>query len=154
MSENFFANYKEFVVTPFIRQRVGDHEFNPNDYANFYILTFSLYDSLLSSWEDASVYNIDVKKSIDIVLNEFNEKQDDNYHLQLLEYENDKSYFVFALSCKNKIENQDVTDIVSHYIETLVSNSFYIGQNWYRLIGQKGRIERKLFTISIKEYTL
>jgi hypothetical protein len=153
MSENFFANYKKFVVLPSKQQLVGNEEFDPTDYAAYYILTVSLYDSLISNWKDAHAYEIDSKKSIDIVINEFNEKQNGIHHLQLLEFENDKPYFVIALSCKNKIENAEENGIFSNYIQKSISNLFYIGQKWYRLIGEKGRVERKLFNISMKEFT-
>lgn len=153
MSENFFANYKKFVIPPLKQHRVGNEEFNPNDYATYYILTVSLYDSLLTNWKDADEYEINIHKSIDKVLTEFNEKKHDNYHLQLLEFEEDKSYFVIALSFKNKIDHQEANEMISNYIEELISNYFYNGENWYKLIGHKGRVERKLFNISIKEYT-
>ncbi|WP_088071721.1 hypothetical protein [Gottfriedia luciferensis] len=153
MREDFFVNYKSFVVTPLNQHKFGDVSFNPEDYAIYYILTVSLNDPLISNWKDASEYKIDARKSIDHVLNEFNEKQGGKYHLQVLEFENDKSYFVIALSCKNKIEDEEINDIISNYIENLITNSFYIGQNWYKLIGHRGRNERKLFNISIKEYT-
>lgn len=152
MNENFFANYKNFVVTPSKQQKICKEAFNPQEYDNYYILTVSLYDSLISNWEDASDYKIDINKSIDKVLNDFNEKQMGNYHVQLLEFVNDDLYFVIALSCKNKILNLE-KEIISNYIVNLLSNSFYIGQNWYRLIGNRGRIERKVFDISINEYT-
>jgi hypothetical protein len=154
MNENFFADYKNFVVIPSEKQTVGNERFDPKDYSSYYILTVSLYDSLLSNWKDANKYEIDVKKSIDIVLDEFNKKQKGMNHLQLLEFENDKSYFVMALSCKNKFEKQEENNRISNYIEKLISNPFYIGQNWYKLIGHKGRNERKLFSFSIKEYTI
>ncbi|PGS51206.1 hypothetical protein [Bacillus sp. AFS041924] len=153
MTENFFANYEQFVVPPLYQIKREEQTFNPKDYAMYYILTVSLYDSLISDWNDAAKYNINVRKSIDHVLNDFNERKVGKYHLQLLEFENDKSYFVIALSIKNKIEKDKINEIISSYIEQLISNSFYIGQSWYWLIGQKGKRERKLFNISIKEYT-
>jgi len=154
MSENFFANYKKFVVPPSKQQRVGDEEFKPKDYATYYILTVSLYDSLLRNWIDAFEYEIDIRKSIEKVISDFNEKQNGKYHLQLLEFDEEKSYFVIAWSCKNKVENQEANEMITTYIEESISNPFYIGENWYKLIGQKGRVERKLFNISLKEYTL
>ena len=153
MTEKFFANYQQFVVPPLYQIKREEKTFNPKDYAMYYILTVSLYDSLIFDWNDAAKYKINVRKSIDHVLNDFNERKVGKYHLQLLEFENDKSYFVIALSIKNKIEKDKINEIISSYIEQLISNSFYIGQSWYWLIGQKGKRERKLFNISIKEYT-
>jgi hypothetical protein len=152
MIEEFFADYEKFVVPPLYQFKSEKRKFNPKDYASYYILTVSLYDSLISNWNDAAKYKIDVRNCIDHVLNDFNEKKGGKYHLQLLEFESDKSYFVIALSIKNKIEKEKINGIISKYIEQLVSNSFYIGQSWYWLIGQKGKRDRKLFNISIKEY--
>jgi len=152
MSENFFANYKKFVVPPRDQQKVENEEFNPKDYASYYILTLSLNDSLISSWNEAKDYEIDIHKSILKVLKEFNEKQYGNKHLRLLELENDNSYFVIALSCKNK--SIEPIEEISNYIEKMISTPFYIGQNWYRLIGHKGRVERKIFHITLKEYSM
>ncbi|MCM2533366.1 hypothetical protein NDK43_14355 [Neobacillus pocheonensis] len=152
MNENFFGNYKNFIVIPLEQHKVGKKSFDPNDYSSYYILTLSLYDSLILNWIDAKKYEIDVKKSIEKVVDEFNQKQKGNNHLQLLEFEDDKSYFVLALSNKTKIDNQEENGQLSNFIERMISNSFYIGQSWYKLIGHRGRIERKLFNFSIKEY--
>ncbi|MBS4177751.1 hypothetical protein [Lederbergia citrea] len=152
MKGNFFANYKEFIIYPLEDEK--EKEFDPKEYASHFILTFSLYESLLSNWGDAEKYAIEVEKSIQKVLDEFNHSQKGIYHLQLLELEGDKSYFVLSLSCKNKIENEEANDRISYIIDRLISNSFYVGQSWFRLIGNKGRNMRKLFCFSFKEYTI
>lgn len=151
MNGNFFADYKSYIVVP-KDQEVSKEEFDPEDYATYYILTLSLYDSLISSWSEAEKHEIEVEKSIETVLEEFNRKQKGCYHLQKLELESDKPYFVLALSCKTKIENEEATEYISYIVEKMISNPFYIGQSWYKLIGEKGRIERKLFSFSFKEY--
>mgnify|MGYP005642905791 CR=1 FL=1 len=114
----------------------------------------SLYDSLLLNWGEANKYEIEVEKSIEKVLEEFNNTQKGIYHLQVLELESDKSYFVLSLSCKTKIENQEANDRISYIIDKIISNPFYVGQSWFRLIGDKGRIIRKLFCFSFSEYTV
>ncbi|MBA9024724.1 hypothetical protein [Peribacillus huizhouensis] len=151
MNGNFFANYKDFIIYPL--EEDNPKEFDPQDYATHYILTLSLYDSLVSNWGEANKFEVDVKKSIGKVLNEFNNTQKESYHLQLLELESDKSYFVLSLSCKTKIENSEANDRISYIIDKIISNPFYVGQSWYQLIGDKGRITRKLFCFSFKEYT-
>jgi hypothetical protein len=154
MNANFFANYKEFIVIPLVEQKFGEEEFNPQKYKTNYIITLSLYDSLLSNWNEANKHEVDVARSIEKVLEDFNRNQKGIYHLQLLEFENDKSYFVLALSCKSKIENQESNDLISNIFEKMISNPFYVGQSWYKLTGQKGRRERKLFCYSFREYTV
>lgn len=152
MSGNFFANYKEFIIIPLEEQKANQKAFDPQDYATHYILTLSLYDSLLSNWRDAIKYEIEVENSIKKVIEEFNKTQKGIYHLQLLELENDESYFVLSLSCKTKIENKDASDRITYIIENIISNPFYVAQSWFRLIGDKGRLKRKLFSFSFKEY--
>jgi hypothetical protein len=154
MSGEFFANYKEFIKVPLEVQKVNQEEFDPKDYATHYILTLSLYDSLLSNWKETTKYEIEAKKSIEKVLKGFNKKQKGVYHLQLLELEDDKSYFVLSLSCKTKVEIEEAINRISYIIENIISNPFYVGQSWFRLIGDKGRIKRKLFCFSFKEYTV
>ncbi|PLR91106.1 hypothetical protein [Bacillus sp. T33-2] len=154
MSENFFADYKNYIVIPLEEKKTGKKAFDPADYATFYILTLSLYDSLLTNWKDASKYEIEVEKSIKKVLEDFNRSQNGIYHLQLLELDDTQSYFVLALSCKDKIEKDEANDYIAYIIEKLLSNRFYIGQHWYRVTGERGRIERKLFCFSFKEYTM
>ncbi|MFC0271743.1 hypothetical protein ACFFIX_09780 [Metabacillus herbersteinensis] len=153
MNGNFFANYKEFIIYPLEEQKVNK-EFDPQEYATHYILTLSLYDSLLSNWGEANKYEVEVKESIEKVLEEFNNTQKEIYNLQVLELESDKSYFVLSLSCKTKIENQEANDRISHIVDKIISNPFYVGQSWFRLIGDKGRVIRKLFCFSFREYTV
>jgi hypothetical protein len=154
MSGEFFSNYKDFIMIPIEEQKVKQKDFDPQDYATHYILTLSLYDSLISKWSEAIKYGIEIEKSIDKVFKEFNKSQNDIYHLQLLELDEDKSYFVFSLSCKTKIESVEENDRISYIIENILSNPFYVGQSWFRIIGDKGRIKRKLFSFSFKEYSL
>lgn len=151
MSHNFFSNYKEFIIYPLEEKK--EKEFDPKDYATHYILTLSLYDSLISNWGEAAKYGIQVEKSIEKVLEEFNNSRKGISHLQLLELEADKSYFVLSLSCKNKVEEQDANDHISYIIEKVITNPFYVGQSWFQLIGDKGRVNRKLFCLSFREYT-
>jgi hypothetical protein len=61
------------------------NEFDPKNYAAYYILTLSIFDSRLSIWKDASKFDIDVKKSIKTVMRNINQMQREKYHLQLLE---------------------------------------------------------------------
>ncbi|KKI90260.1 hypothetical protein WQ54_19975 [Bacillus sp. SA1-12] len=152
MSKDFFANYKEYILIPMQEEKIKQKKFDPDDYASHYILTLSLYDSLLSSWNEAEKYEIDVKKSIEKVLKEINQSHEGVYHFQLLELEVDKSYFVLSLSCKAKIEEKKAEDSITYIIDKMISNPFYVRQSWFRLIGNKGRIKRKLFCFSFKEY--
>ncbi|CAH0345355.1 hypothetical protein [Bacillus sp. CECT 9360] len=153
MNGNFFADYKNYIVLP-VEQEVSKEEFDPKDYGTYYILTLSLYDSLISKWSEATKFDIDVEKSIETVLAEFNKRHKSKYHLQILELESDKSYFVLALSCKNEVENQEGMDRIPYIVEKRLSNPFYTGQCWFNLVGQRGRMSRKLFCFSFREYTL
>jgi hypothetical protein len=152
MNGNFFADYKDFIIYPLEEQK--EKKFNPQDYATHYILTLSLYDSRISNWEEAIKYEIEIEKSIEKVLEEFNHTQKGVYHLQLLELEEDKTYFVLSLSCKTKIESQKANDSISYIINNIITNPFYVGESWFLLIGDKGRIIRKLFCFSFKEYAV
>lgn len=152
MNENFFANYKKFVVEPQDEKRVGKEAFDPENYAAHYILTLSIYNSRLSSLRDAGKFEIDVEKSIKTVLEDFNQKQRNKYHLHLLELDKFKNYFILALSSKTKFEPGEENDRISFIVDKLLMNPFYIGQNWFNLIGDKGRVDRKLFCWSFKEY--
>ncbi|MBM7694512.1 hypothetical protein JOC77_003975 [Peribacillus deserti] len=153
MNGNFFANYSNFIVIPTEQQESGKKEYDPNDYATYYILTLALYDSLLLNWSEAHKYDVEVERCIESVLEDFNSSQIDHYHLQLLELDKQKTYFVLALSCKNKIESKDANERIAYIIEKMLTNPFYIGQSWYKFTGDRGRIERKLFCFSFKEYT-
>ena len=153
MSEKFFANYKDFILIPIEEQTVLQKEFEPQNFGMHYILTLSLYDSLLSKWSEASKFEIEVEKSIEKVLKDFNKTQNGVYYLQLLEINSEKTYFVLSLSCKSTIKKEEEEDRISHIIENILSNPFYVGQSWFRIIGNKGRIKRKLFSFSYKQYT-
>ncbi|RFU60445.1 hypothetical protein [Peribacillus glennii] len=151
MDGNFFADYKKFIVLPDDNE-VSKEEYDPRDYDSYYILTLSLYDSLISSWSEAIKHEIDINKSIETVLGEFNKRQKKAYHLQLLELDDTKSYFIMALSCKTKMEDGDTDARISYFVEKMIANSFYVGQSWYKLVGDKARVERKLFRLSYREY--
>ncbi|MDR6999139.1 hypothetical protein [Neobacillus niacini] len=152
MNENFFAEYKKFIVEPEDVKSVGKEGFNPKSFAAHYILTLSLFDSRLLTWRDASKFEIDVEKSIKTVLNDFNQKQGDRYHLQLLELDKFKNYFILALSFKTKLEPEEENTRISFIVNNLLMNPFYVGQGWFTLIGDKGRVERQLFSWTFKEY--
>lgn len=152
MINNFFADYQKFIVEPENENRVGNEAFDPNNYASFYILTLSIFDSRLSSWKDASKFEIDVDNSIKTVLKDFNQKQREKYHLQLLELDKYKNYFILALSSKSKFNPEEENDRISYIIDNLLTNPLYVGQNWFNFIGEKGRVARKLFCCSFKEY--
>jgi hypothetical protein len=153
MSETFFTNYREFVIQPPQEQKNGEEKFNPHDYDKHFIVTFSLYDSLLSCWGEANKYEIDVEKSLENVVKECNKKEKGRYYLQVLELEEDKSYFVLALSCKTKEEStEELHETIRFLLEKRISNPLYSEEYWYRLIGEKGRIKRQPFYVSYKEY--
>jgi hypothetical protein len=152
MMDKFFADYKKFIVEPVDEKTVGNEAFDPNKYAAYYILTLSLFDSRLTTWRDASKYEIDVEKSIDIVLKDFNQNQRENYYLQLLEVDQTKNYFIVALSSKTKFDRDEENEQISFIVDKILTNPFYIGQSWYNLIGHKGKVARKLFNCSYKEY--
>lgn len=152
MNENFFADYKKFIVVPEDETKVGKEEYDPKKYAAHYILTLSIFNSRIANWWEANKYEIDIEKSIKTVLKEFNEKQQGKYYLQLLELDKFTNYFILALSSKTKFEPGKESDCISAIIDKMLMNPFYIGQNWFNLIGERGRVERKLFRCSFKEY--
>jgi hypothetical protein len=152
MSENFFADYKKFVVEPENLNLANRNVYDPQNYAAYYILTLSIFNSRVSSWREASKYEIDVEKSIKTVLADFNKKQQGTYHLQLLELDKFKNYFILALSTKTKFQLEEENDRISFIIDKMLTNPFYVSQNWFNMIGEKGRVERKLFCWSFREY--
>ncbi|MDQ6598720.1 hypothetical protein [Bacillus salipaludis] len=154
MNDNFFTDYKNFIVVPEEVKQAGKEGFEPKSYAAHYIVTLSIYDSRLSALRDASKYEIDVEKSIKAVLKDFNQMQSKRYHLQLLELDKFKNYFILALSTKIKFEPEEENEQVSFIIDKMLMNSFYVGQSWFNLIGEKGKVERKLFCWSFKEYKM
>jgi hypothetical protein len=151
MNENFFADYKKFIVIPEDEKRVVKG-FDPKDYAAYYILTLSIFDSHLSTWRDAAKYEIDVEKSIKTVLESINQQRQGIYHFQLLELDKFNNYFVLALSSKTKFEQGKENERIGYIVQNVLTNSFYVGQNWFKLTGDKGRVSRKLFCYSFKEY--
>ena len=150
--ENFFADYKRFIVVPEDEKRVVNEVFDPKNFAAYYILTLSIFDSRLASWKDASKFGIDVEKSIKTILGDFNQKQRENYHLQLLELDPLQNYFILALSSKTKFNPGEEKDRIDYIMDRFLTNPFYVGQGWFNLIGEKGRVARKLFCWSFKEY--
>ncbi|KGM45737.1 hypothetical protein P9D43_28285 [Neobacillus niacini] len=152
MIENFFADYKKFVVIPEDESQVNNEVFDPKKYAGYYILTLSIFDSRLSTWRDASKFEIDIEKSIKTVLRNINQMQREKYHFQLLEIDKFKNYFILALSTKTRFNPGEEDDRIAYVIDRILTNPFYVGQNWFKLIGEKGRVARKLFCYSFKEY--
>src|SRR3954465_13600413 len=114
MFENFFADYKNFVVVPRDEKQVENEVYDPKNYAGYYILTLSIFDSRLATWKDASKFEIDVEKSIKTVLKDFNQKQQKRYHLQLLEFDRFKNYFILALSSNTKFNPGEEKDRISY----------------------------------------
>ena len=78
--------------------------------------------------------------------------QREKYHLQLLELDKFKNYFILALSSKTRFNPGEEDDRIAYVIDRLLTNPFYVGQSWFNLIGEKGRVARKLFCYSFKEY--
>lgn len=155
MSENFFDKYKEFVVVPKKEQEDMTQAFDPRGYSKHFIVTFSLYDSFISCWREAKKYQIEAGKSIEKVVRDFNAKKNGSYRLQVLEFEEDNSYFVLALSCKKNMESEEaIKDTISNLLERDFSNDLLIGETWYQLIGFKGKFERRLFTVTVMKYTV
>ncbi|OLS33492.1 hypothetical protein [Bacillus sp. MRMR6] len=154
MNEDFFADYKKFIVTPVDEKKNGKEAFDPKNYASHYILTLSIFDSRITSWKEASKYEIDVEKSIKMVLEEFNLQQFEKYHLELLELDHSKNYFVLALSSKTKFETKEENDRISFIVDRILLNPFYVGQGWFNIVGEKGRVARKLFQWSNMKYEI
>jgi hypothetical protein len=152
MSGNFFADYKKFIVEPEDVNQAYKDVYDPKNYAAYYILTLSIFNSRLTTWRDASKYEIDVEKSIKTVLTDFNKKQQATYHLQLLELDRFKNYFILALSSKTKFEPEEANDRISYIVDKMLTNPLYVAHNWFNVIGEKGRVERKLFCWSYREY--
>ncbi|WP_423801873.1 hypothetical protein [Neobacillus sp. SAB-20_R2A] len=153
MMDHFFADYKKFIVVP-EDEKKRNEVFDHKNYAAYYILTLSLFDPRISCWRDAGKFEIDIDKSIETVLKGFNEKQRERYHLQLLEVDKSKNYFILALSSKIKFTSEEEQDSISFIIDRILTNPFYVAQSWFNLIGEKGRIARKLFSCSFKEYVI
>lgn len=154
MKENFFADYKKYIVIPNVEKKVGLKEFDPQEYTAYYILTMSLYNSKISTWKEAVKYEIDIDKSMKSVLEDFNQKQAGLYHLQLLEMDKFTNYFILALSFKHRLDHHAAEEQIKYIIEKWITNAFYVGQNWFIFTGEKGRVERKLFHYSCKEYNI
>ncbi|MCM3669387.1 hypothetical protein M3181_10310 [Mesobacillus maritimus] len=152
MSNRFFADYKKYIVIPREEHKFSDKGFDPHEFASHFILTLSIFDPVISSWKQASKHDINVEESITKVLDVFNQRNHGTYHLKLLEMEEDKTYFVLALSVKERIKPEHAEFEISDIIEKQISNPFYIGQSWYKFTSEKGRVERKLFCFSFKEY--
>ncbi|GED33203.1 hypothetical protein BCE02nite_43440 [Brevibacillus centrosporus] len=154
MSENFFGNYKEFVVIPMEENEEGIEEvFVPQDYSIHYILTFSLYDSCISSWREASKYHLDAEKSLRKVVEELNAKKKGIVRLELLEIDDKTTYFVVALSWKDQKEEEEaVRRNIQYFLEKDLSTDLLIGEKWYQLIGAKGKFERRLFAYNMEKY--
>lgn len=152
MIENFFADYKKFVVVPEDESQVTNEVFDPKKYAGYYILTISIFDSRISTWKDASKFEIDIEKSIKTVLRNSNQMQREKYHFHLLEIDKFKNYFILALSTKTRFNPGEEDDSIAYVMDRILTNPFYVGQNWFKLIGERGRVARKLFCYSFKEY--
>lgn len=152
MKENFFADYKKFIVIPENEKKVGKEEYDPKNYAAYYILTLSIFNPKITTWKEANKYEIDIENSIKTVLEDFNQKQYGTYHLQLLELDKFTNYFILALSIKTKFTLGEEEKRISEIVDKMLTNPFYVGHNWFNLIGEKGRLERKLFCCSYKEY--
>ncbi len=148
MTDNFFENYQAFVVVPTEETDVTKEPFNPANYSKHFILTLSLYDPLISCWREARDLNIDIEKSLDRVVEEFNSKKKGSYRLHVLELEENKPYFVMALSCKTNIEQEAIPSL----LERDFFISLFVAESWYQLIGYRGKFERRLFTFTSKEY--
>jgi hypothetical protein len=93
MSNHFFADYKKFIVIPKQDEKFSEKGFDPHEFASHFILTLSIFDPVISSWTEASKHEIEVEKSIEHVLDTFNQRNHGVYHLNLLELEEDKTYF-------------------------------------------------------------
>jgi len=154
MIENFFADYKNFVVVPDDEKQLVNDVYDPKNFAAYYILTLSIYDSRLTTWKDASKYEIDVEKSIKTVLTNFNQSQREKYHLQVLELDRFNNYFILALSSKTKFNLGEEQERIAYIVDKLLMNPFYVGQSWFNFIGDKGKVARKLFCYSFKEYNV
>lgn len=154
MSADFFANYKDFMVFPDDDEYSLKKEFIPQVYQAHYIITLLLMDSLLSSWMEAAKLDIDIKKSLQKVIDEWNRREKGAHNMQLLELKEDTTYLVLALSFKTRIDNDEE---VSKEIETMIqkefTNSLFIGERWYTLVGEQGKMNRRLFKLMFKEYT-
>ncbi|MCM3568054.1 hypothetical protein [Neobacillus mesonae] len=154
MNETFFADYKKYIVKPVDEKSVVEDVFDPSKYASHYILTLSLFDSRISAWRDAGKYEIDIEKSIKTVLKDFNKKQRKSRYLQLLELDKFQNYFVLALSTKTKCQSEEEHERIAFIVDNIIMNPFYVGQQWFNLIGEKGKVERKLFSFSFKKYDI
>ncbi|MFD2370985.1 hypothetical protein ACFSO0_13740 [Brevibacillus sp. GCM10020057] len=154
MSENFFGQYKEFVVVPKeSKDEGGEGAFTPQDYAAHYILTFSLYDSGIACWREAAKFHVDVEKSLHKVVADLNTKKRAVLRLELLEIDPEKTYFVLALSWRGGEEEEPaVLARIHSFLEKDFSTDLLIGERWYQLIGDKGKFERRLFVYTLEKY--
>ncbi|KMZ40085.1 MULTISPECIES: hypothetical protein [Bacillales] len=153
MSDPFFSNYKAFVVVPADEKQMGPEPFSPNDYASHFILTFSLYDAVISSWREATKYKVQAKKGLSNVIEGFNAKRRGTARLHLLEMEEDQAYFVLALSLKIQKDNEKaVMETITNLLDKDFATDLLIGETWYQIIGAKGKFERKLFSYNVQPY--
>ena len=58
MKENFFADYKKFIVMPIDEEQIGKEEFDPLKYASYYILTLSLFNSRISNCRNPHIFSL------------------------------------------------------------------------------------------------
>ncbi|MGN7470115.1 hypothetical protein [Brevibacillus sp. SAFN-007a] len=153
MSDRFFENYKAFVVLPEKERKAGPKAFDPSDYTRHFVLTCSLYDSLIANWKEAAKFKVEPRQGLARVIEAFNRKHGDDVYLQILEMEEDQSYFVLALSSATADDQeQEDTNRIVQLLEKDFACDLLIGETWYQLIGDKGKFERKLFSYSILPY--
>ncbi|GEB34679.1 MULTISPECIES: hypothetical protein [Brevibacillus] len=153
MSDRFFGNYKAFVVIPAKEKGAGPKAFDPSDYSRHFILTFSLYDSLITCWKEAGKFKVQPRQGLARVIDAFNLKHDGTAYLQMLEMEDDQPYFVLALSCKSAADHEQAAiNRITQLLEKDFATDLLIGETWYQLIGAKGKFERKLFSYNIQPY--
>ena len=152
MNHHFFADYKKYVVFPDEENKGRNKAFDPHDFASHFIVTLTIYQPVIECWQQAEKFSIDIKSSLEAVLAAFNGKHRGIWHLELLELDEQSLYIVLALSSKEEVPEGEAENLIFQVIERQLSNPLYIGQSWYQLTNERGRVERKLFCSSFRKY--
>jgi hypothetical protein len=154
MSADFFANYKDYLVFPDDDEYNRNEEFTPQTYEAHYIVTLFLMDSLISTWAQADKLELDIEKSLQKVIGEWNRKEKGTHYIQLLEINETSTFLVLALSFKSKMNREEeLSEKIEKLIQKEFTNSLFVGERWYTLVGDQGKKHRRLFKLHYKEYT-
>ncbi len=152
MNHQFFADYKKYIVFPDEEKNGRNKAFDPHDFASHFIVTLTVYQPVIDCWQQAGKFGIDIKAGLEAVIAAFNGKHRGSWHIELLELDEQSPYIVLALSSKQEVADAAADNFIHQIVERQLTNPLYIGQLWYQLTNERGRIERKLFSSSFRKY--